>query len=67
MKFTLEHALILILAIAVIYYIVQHRNLLIDLSSIPDRGHPELKAVKDKHGFMHDVMNRLLDGMGRLV
>ena len=49
MKFTLEHALILILAIALIYYVVKHKNLLTDLSSIPDRDHPELKAVKDKH------------------
>ena len=49
MKFTLEHAIILILTIAVIYYVVQHRNLLTDLLSIPDRGHPELKKVKNKH------------------
>ena len=49
MKFTLEHALILILAIAVIYYIIQHRNLVKDVLSIPDRGHPELKRVKGKH------------------
>jgi len=49
MMFTLEHALILILALAVIYYVIQHRNLLTDLSSIPDRDHPELKAVKGKH------------------
>jgi hypothetical protein len=49
MKLTLEHALILILTIAVIYYVVQHRNLLTDLFRIPDRGHPELKVVKDKH------------------
>ena len=59
MKLTLEHALILILAIAVIYYVVQHRNLLTDLFRIPDRDHPELKAVKDKHGFM----DRIVDGM----
>jgi hypothetical protein len=49
MKFTLEHAIILILAVALIYYVIQHRNLLTDLFRIPDRGHPELKAVKDKH------------------
>lgn len=49
MKFTLEHALILILAVAVIYYVIQHRNLLTDLSSIPDKDHPELKKVKLKH------------------
>ena len=49
MKFTLEHAIILILAIALIYYVIQHRNLLTDLLSIPDRDHPELKSVKGKH------------------
>lgn len=49
MKFTLEHAIIGLLALALIYYMVQHRNLLTDLFRIPDRGHPELKAVKDKH------------------
>ena len=53
MKFTLEHAIILILAVAVIYYMVQHRNLLTDLFRIPDRGHPELKAVKDKHFIIY--------------
>jgi len=49
MKFTLEHALILILAVALIYYVVKHKNLLTDLVRIPERDHPELKAVKDKH------------------
>ena len=51
MMFTLEHALILILALAVIYYVIQHRNVLTDLFRIPDRDHPELKAVKEKHDF----------------
>ena len=51
MMFTLEHALILILALAVIYYVIQHRNLLTDLLIIPDRDHPELKAVKGKHNY----------------
>ena len=51
MMFTLEHALILILALAVIYYVIQHRNLLTDLLIIPDRDHPELKAVKGKHDY----------------
>ena len=49
MKLTLEHAIILILALALIYYVVKHRNVLTDLFRIPDRDHPELKAVKDKH------------------
>ena len=49
MKFTLEHAVIAVVALALIYYMVKHRNLLADLVSIPDRDHPELKVVKDKH------------------
>ena len=51
MKLTLEHAIIGVLALALIYYVIQHRNVLTDLVRIPDRGHPELKAVKDKHRF----------------
>lgn len=43
MKFTLEHAIILILAIAVIYYVIQHSNLVKDVFRIPERDHPELK------------------------
>ena len=59
MMFTLEHALILILALAVIYYVIQHRNLLTDLLIIPDRDHPELKAVKGKHyGRVEDNNNQ---------
>ena len=34
-----------------IYYVIQHRNLLTDLLIIPDRDHPELKAVKGKHNY----------------
>ena len=49
MKFTLEHAIILILAVALIYYMIKHRNLLTDIVSIPDRDHPELKEVKAQH------------------
>ena len=49
MNVTVEHAIIAVVTLALIYYMVQHRNLLTDLFRIPDRGHPELKAVKDKH------------------
>ena len=49
MNVTVEHVVIAVVALALLYTIVQHRNLLTDLSGIPDRGHPELKAVKDKH------------------
>tara|TARA_B100001115_G_scaffold36556_1_gene26979 strand:- start:1293 stop:1535 length:243 start_codon:yes stop_codon:yes gene_type:complete len=56
MKLTLEYAIIGVVALALIYYMVKyrnvltmHRNLVKDVSSIPDRDHPELKAVKEKH------------------
>ena len=49
MKITLEHIIIAILSIAVIYYIVTHYSLLSDLSRVPDNVNPQLKAVKDKH------------------
>ena len=66
MKFTLEHTIILILTVALIYYVVQHRNLLTDLFRIPDRGHPELKKVKEKHGSIWrsiaNAMSSVKDG-----
>ena len=49
MKFTLEHSVIAVVALALIYYMIKHRNLLVDLVSIPDRDHPELKVVTRKH------------------
>jgi hypothetical protein len=49
MKFTLERALIFILVISLVYYVVKHRNLVKDVLSIPDRDHPELKKVIEKH------------------
>ena len=51
MKFNLKHAIIAILTIALIYVVVQYRNIVTDLSSIPSRRHPELKAVKKKQGM----------------
>ena len=49
MKLTLEHAIIGLLALALIFYLFKYSDVRTDLLSIPDRGHPELKAVKDKH------------------
>ena len=66
MKFTLEHAIILILAIALIYYVVKHRNLLTDLFRIPERGHPELKSVKDKHQWYGAIFAKAASGLDQL-
>ena len=49
MKFTLEHVIIAVVALALIFYVFKYSDVRTDLLSIPDRGHPELKAVKDKH------------------
>ena len=57
MNVTVEHIVIAVVALALIYYVIQHRNLLTDLSRIPDRGHPELKAVKDKHDVLDKTIN----------
>jgi hypothetical protein len=69
MKLTLEHAIIAVVALVLIYYMVQHRNLVKDVSSIPDRGHPELKGVKDKHvsNFINNFLNNLSSSSGGYV
>jgi len=59
MKLTLEHAIILILVVALIYYVYNHHDLLNDIVRIPDRDHPELKAVKDKHNAFTAVTGYL--------
>ena len=48
MKLTLEHAIIAVVTLALIYYVIQYSNLVKDVFRIPDRDHPELKAVKEK-------------------
>ena len=51
MKLTVEHAIIGVLALALIYYIVQHRNLL-------DK-HINLKVVQGKHNItIGELANR---------
>jgi hypothetical protein len=49
MNLKVEHGIIAILLIALLYYIVSHDSLLSDLSRVPDKGNPQLKAVKGKH------------------
>jgi len=49
MNLKVEHGIIAILLIAFLYYFFTHQSLLSDLSSVPDKGNPELKAVKGKH------------------
>jgi hypothetical protein len=51
MKITYEHIIIAILSIALLYYIVNHYSLLGDLFKVDDTNHPQLKALKSKHGY----------------
>ena len=57
MKLTLEHAIIAVVTLALIYYVIQYSNLVKDVFRIPDRDHPELKVVKEKH---HDHVSRCM-------
>ena len=52
MKLTLEHALILILTIVVIYYVVQHRNLVKDLV---DSTKKFIKPTIEGSTCMHNI------------
>ena len=51
MNLQVEHGIIALLLIALIYNIVTHYSLISDLLRVPDKGNPHLKAVKDKHCF----------------
>ncbi len=51
MKLTLEHVLILILSVALIYYVYNHHDLLNDIVTLPDRDNPQIKKVKSKHAI----------------
>ena len=57
MNLKVEHGIIAILLLAFLYYFFTHQSLLSDLSSVPDNGNPELKAVKGKHGWWGDAAN----------
>jgi len=49
MNFKVEHAIIAILVLALLYYVFSHRSLLSDLSLVPHDNNPQLKIVKDEH------------------
>jgi hypothetical protein len=51
MNLKVEHGIIAILLLAFLYYFFTHQSLLSDLSIVPDKGNPELKAVKGKHDW----------------
>ena len=49
MNFKVEHAIIAVLVLALLYYVISHHSLLNDLSVVPHDNNPQLKEVKDKH------------------
>lgn len=49
MNFKVEHAIIAVLVLALLYYVYSHRSLLNDLSVVPHDNNPQLKEVKGKH------------------
>jgi len=57
MNLKVEHGIIALLLIAFLYYFFTHQSLLSDLSSVPDNGNPQLKAVKGKHSVLDDFTN----------
>ena len=57
MNLKVEHGIIAILLLAFLYYFFTHQSLLSDLSSVPDKGNPELKVVKGKHDWKDDLMD----------
>jgi hypothetical protein len=57
MKLRVEHAIIAVLVVALLYYVYKHSSLLRDLGLVSHQGNPQLKAVKEKHDvgtFMKD-------------
>ena len=44
----LEHGIIALLAIVLLYYVYSHESLLSDLNLVPDHNNPELKALKEQ-------------------
>jgi len=49
MNLKVEHAIIAVLVLALLYYVYSHRSLLGDLMNVPHDNNQQLKAVKAKH------------------
>jgi len=49
MNLKVEHGIIALLLLTFLYYFYTHQSLLSDLSRVPDKGNPQLKAIKDQH------------------
>jgi len=51
MNLKVEHGIIAVLVLALLYYVSSHQSLLNDLMGVPYDNNPQLKAVTDKHYF----------------
>jgi len=49
MNLKVEHGIIAVLVLALLYYVYSHHSLLNDLSGVPHDNNPQLKVVKEKH------------------
>lgn len=49
MNLKVEHAIIAVLVLVLLYYVYRHQSLYNDVMSVSHQGNPQLKAVKDKH------------------
>ena len=59
-----EHAIIAVLVLALLYYVYIHYSLLGDLSLVPNNNNPKLKVVKNKHYIGEDIFG-IIDGVIR--
>ena len=57
MNLKVEHGIIAILLIALLYYIVSHYSLVSDLFRVPDKGNQKLKVIKGKHSVWCEVVS----------
>ena len=64
MNLKVEHGIIAVLVVALLYIVYTHRSLLSDLSLVPHDNNPQLKAVKDKHDSNADCDSSCYDGEG---
>ena len=64
MKLKVEHAIIAVLVLALLYYVYIHYSLLGDLSLVPNNNNPKLKVVKNKHYPGEDIIG-IIDGIIR--
>ena len=66
MNFKVEHAIIAVLVLVLLYYVYSHRSLRRDLSLVPNKGNPHLKAVKEKH-FLPFVVPAGVQAIGGML